>query len=123
MDIALLLCGSGSAAHEAVERLPGLEHGVHDDGELSRYRDCGALEPDLLPECQPPASQGAVGGHAREDRGRRLVEQRPQVRVTPARDMAVIVHLARLIAPGGEAEPGTHRARRFEIGRISTAAT
>ena len=116
--MTFLFSNSGSCASLAVERLPGFEHTVHNDGKLSGDRDRGALEPDLPSQRQSPGPQGAVGMHTREDGSCRLIKQCPQVCVTPARDVAVIVYLTRLIAPGSKPEPSTYGSRRLEVGRV-----
>src|SRR3954453_13156641 len=88
---------SGRRVRRRVEGRSRLQHRVHDHRQLARDRDRGALEADLLPQLEAPAPQGAVRAGAGQDRGRRLVDQRPEVPVAPPRDVAVVVGLARLV--------------------------
>src|SRR6202023_4308999 len=50
-------------------------------------------------------------------RGGCLLKRRPHPSVAPPRDMAIVVHFARLEPPGREPDPGTHVARVLEVGR------
>src|SRR3954468_263590 len=106
---------SGRRVRRRVEGRSRLQHRVHDHRQLARDRDRGALEADLLLQLEAPAPQRAVRAGAGQDRGRRLVDQRPEVPVAPPRDVAVVVGLARLVPACRQAEPSPHRARRPEV--------
>ena len=98
--------------------LAGLQHGVHDDGQLARDRHGGALEAEPLAQLQSPGSQVAVHLATRQENGRRLLEKPSHMGVSSPGDMPVIVDLARLIAPRRQPEPGGDGARRSEVGGI-----
>jgi len=44
-----------------------------------------------------------------------FVKQSAQLAITTSRDVAIIINFSRLEAPRCEAEPGTNRARLFEV--------
>ena len=101
---------SGDGAGGPVEQFAGFQHRVHDDGELARHGDGGALEADPLPQLQPPGAQVALGRAAGQDDRGRFVEQTSQLVVAAPGDMAVIVDLART---GSAASSGRARRRRI----------
>ena len=72
---------------------------MHDDGQLARDGDSGALKADPLTQFKSPVAQFAFGLAAGEEHCRRLVKQPAQMVVASSGDMAVIVDLAGLIAP------------------------
>src|SRR4051812_1819513 len=106
---------SGRRVRRRIEGRSRLQHRVHDHRQLARDRDRGPLEADLLLQLEAPAPQRAVRAGAGQDRGRRLVDQRPEVPVASPRDVAVVVGLARLVPACRQAEPSPHRARRPEV--------
>ena len=98
----LRCCGafSGGRAGGPIKELAASQHRVHDNGELARHGNGGAFEADPLPELAAPSLQAALGRTAGQDDRCRLKEKPPQVAITPAGDVAVIVDLSGLVAPG-----------------------
>ena len=92
----LRCCGafSGGRAGGPIKELAASQHRVHDNGELARHGNGGALEADPLPELEAPSLQAALGRTAGQDDRCRLKEKPPQVAITPAGDVAVIVDLS-----------------------------
>lgn len=91
---------------------------MHDDGELACNGDSSALEADPLSQLQSPGAQIALGISARQDHGRRFIEQTAQMSVTTPGDMAVIIDLALLVATCGQSQPCTDRPRLPEVRRV-----
>src|SRR5690348_6447149 len=71
----------------SIEERAVLEHRVHDDGELSGKRNGGALEPEPFLQIEAPGAQAAVHAASHQQNDGRFVEQAPQLRVTPSRDV------------------------------------
>src|SRR4029077_10642690 len=96
----LLRSRSGSEPVVGIEVLSGLPHDMEHYCELARQRYGGALEAETLLERQSPGAQRAGRAHPGQDHGCGLVKQRAQPFVSPPRDMAIVVHFARLEPPG-----------------------
>ena len=107
---ALCQVALGSYARGPVEELAGPQHGVHHDCKLPAHRNGGSLKADLLAQPQAPCPKGALGRVPRQYDGRGLIEQPAQVGVAAARDMTIVVDLARLKAPCRQPKPGAHRS-------------
>ena len=101
-----------------IEQLTCPEHGMHDHRQLACNRHGRSLRAEPFLQFQTPGSQCACLRRSGKDDGRSLVKQPPQLIVTAARDMAIVVDFARLVASGGQANPCTDRARVPEVGRI-----
>jgi len=101
-----------------IEQFASFEHGVHYDRQLSRHCDSSPFEPGALSELQAPDTQSAVRRRPREDHHGRFVQQSAQMIVTAPGDVTSIINFTRLVAPGGQADPGTDRARLGKVGRI-----
>ena len=97
---------SGCPTSRWVEELAGPQRGVHDDGEFPGHRNGGTLEADPLLELEPPCPERALGRGPGQDDGCGLVEEPAEVRVAASRDVAIVVDLARLVAPCGQPESG-----------------
>lgn len=50
-----------------IEELPGFQHGVHDDSQLSRDSHGSSFEANSLAQLKPPCSQRTLFGTAREN--------------------------------------------------------
>lgn len=103
-----ILNPSSRCANSPVEEGAGLEHRVHDDRQLSGDRNGGSLKADPLPELEAPGPQAALGRATGQDDSCRLKQKPPHLAIAPAGGMAIIVDLARLIASGGQAQPGAN---------------
>jgi hypothetical protein len=86
---------------------------MHRDRQFACNRNGGALKADALPEFEAPAPQAVVGRAAGQDDRRRFVEKPSQMAIAPAGNVAIIVDLSRLVAPGRQPQPGADRARDF----------
>lgn len=103
-----ILKRSSRRAGAPVEEGAGLEHRMHDNSEFPRHSNGCPLEADPLPELEAPSPQATLGRAAGQDDRCGLKQKPPHLAVAPAGDMAVIIDLARLVAAGGQAEPGTN---------------
>ena len=104
-------CGSDCRGGFPLEGLSRLQHGMHDDRELTRHGNGGAFEANSLAQFQAPGSQRIVDRGSRQHNGCSLVEQAPQMGITASRYMPVVVDLSGLIAARGQPDPGGDRAR------------
>src|SRR5918994_720089 len=109
---------SGPCAEGPVEERAGFEHCMHRDRQFACNRNGGALKADALPEFEAPAPQAVVGRAAGQDDRRRFVEKPSQMAIAPAGNVAIIVDLSRLVAPGRQPQPGADRAGLLEVVRI-----
>ena len=91
---------------------------MYRDRQVACNRNGGALKADALPEFEAPAPQAAVGRAAGQDDRRRFVEKPSQMAIAPAGNVAIIVDLSRLVAPGRQPQPGADRAGLLEVVRI-----
>lgn len=81
---------------------------MHDNGKLTRDRNSSALEADLLLELETPGTQRAVSHGTRQDHGGRFIQQSAQMIVAAPGYMSVVIDLTRLVASGGQADPGAN---------------
>ena len=108
----------GGCADAPVEDGAGLEHRVHENSEFPRHGNGRPLEANSLPELKAPSAQAALGRAVGQDDGCRLKQKPSHMAIAPAGDMAVIVDLAGLVAPGGQAQPGADGTGPLEVLRI-----
>lgn len=78
--------------------------------QFSCHGNSGSLEADPLAEFEAPCPQGAVGRTAGQDDCRRLVEKPSQMTIAASGYVAIVIDLSRLVAAGGQTEPGANRA-------------
>ena len=113
-----ILKRSSHCPNSPVEERAGFQHRVHRNRQLSGHGNGSALEADPLPKLEAPSPQAPLSRAAGQDDGCGLKEKPSHLAVAPAGDMAVIVDLTRLVAPGGQPQPGADGAGLFEVVRI-----
>jgi hypothetical protein len=86
---------------------------MHEDAKFSRHGNRGALETGPIFELQAPSARRALRSDPGQHQYRRFVKQRADAFVAALRDVAVIVDLARLMAPRGGAWVGADERARF----------
>jgi hypothetical protein len=113
--LSAFLKRSSRCANTPVEDRAGLEHRMHRDRQLTCHCNRRTLEADPLPELETPGPQAALGRAAGQDDGCRLKQKPSHMAIAPAGDMTVIVDLAGLVAPGGQAQPGADGTGPLEV--------
>ena len=102
------------------EILAGSKHGMHDDGEFAGNGHRRAFEPKTFPQLKAPCFEitNGVCSCPRKQRGRSLVEEPTQSLIPPSRDVAVKIHLSRLVSACGEAKPCADRSGLRKVPRV-----
>lgn len=91
---------------------------MHEHGELARDSDGSPPEADLLLEFEAPDLEGTVCLGTPQDHYGRFIKQSAQMGVPASGDVAVIIHLSRLVTLGGQSEPGADGSGVLEVARL-----